>query len=291
MTFDPTNPPDQPIFGELQVSPSISITEETTTKTIEYTIIGTEDEDVALARALALAPLSVLVAGVGCVRSTIDMDHTGYNVYTASVNYESLDIPDSEDAPEGSSFASSFETGRGEIHLSRSLETKQIRTPDGNAPLDTFGGLIGVTQDAVEGVTLSSNSASFSFTETLDVPIENYTQAFVRTVAYATKKINNAPFRGFQPGEVLLDRVSGSTSDNFRRASFAFSFAVQENASNFSIGNISGINKRGWDYLWVRSADTTKTVGGKERLVKEPRFVCVERVYNEINFLNVLGYA
>ena len=51
-------------------------------------------------------------------------------------------------------------------------------------------------------------------------------------------------------------------------------------------GGITGINKDGWDYLWVRYNDEEDAAAKK--LVRRPEAVYVERVYLRAD-LNLLG--
>jgi len=48
------------------------------------------------------------------------------------------------------------------------------------------------------------------------------------------------------------------------------------------VGSITGINKRGWDCLWIRYADIEDTAA--KMLVKRPLSVYVEQVYPYTNF-------
>jgi len=48
------------------------------------------------------------------------------------------------------------------------------------------------------------------------------------------------------------------------------------------VGPISGISKKGWEYLWVRYADAEDT--GSNTLVKQPVAAYVEKVYEDGNF-------
>jgi hypothetical protein len=45
------------------------------------------------------------------------------------------------------------------------------------------------------------------------------------------------------------------------------------------VGGIGGINKRGWEYLWVRYVDAAEG----DALIKKPQAVYVEQVYPEGN--------
>ena len=61
-----------------------------------------------------------------------------------------------------------------------------------------------------------------------------------------------------------------------------FRFAASPNVAGLSLGNISGINKEGWQYLWVRFADDED--GSSSTLIKKPVAAYVERVYEYGDF-------
>jgi len=46
------------------------------------------------------------------------------------------------------------------------------------------------------------------------------------------------------------------------------------------VGDIQNINKKGWEYLWVRYGD----VEDQKVLIKQPESVYIERVYDSANF-------
>src|SRR5690606_20953075 len=58
--------------------------------------------------------------------------------------------------------------------------------------------------------------------------------------------------------------------------------AGSPNRTGISVGPISGISKKGWEYLWVRYADAEDT--GSNTLVKQPVAAYVEKVYEDGNF-------
>lgn len=95
--------------------------------------------------------------------------------------------------------------------------------------------------------------------------------------------MNNAPFKGFAPGEVLFMGASGSQrgQDDWE---ITFRFAASPNAVGLTVGDIVGIDKKGWEYLWVRYADAED----ENTLVKQPIAAYVEKVYEEGD-LSLLG--
>ena len=52
--------------------------------------------------------------------------------------------------------------------------------------------------------------------------------------------------------------------------------------TGISVGSITGIAKKGWEYLWVRYADVEDTASNT--LVKQPVAAYVEKVYEEASF-------
>ncbi len=61
-----------------------------------------------------------------------------------------------------------------------------------------------------------------------------------------------------------------------------FRFAASRNRTNLTIGDITGISKKGWEYLWVRYADAEDA--NAKALIKKPVAVYVEKVYEEGDF-------
>ncbi len=91
--------------------------------------------------------------------------------------------------------------------------------------------------------------------------------------------MNNAAFKGFAVGEVLFLGASGSQrgADDWE---ITYRFAASPNVTGLAVGPISGINKKGWEYLWVRYADAED----QNVLVKQPIAAYVEQVYELGNF-------
>ncbi len=71
-----------------------------------------------------------------------------------------------------------------------------------------------------------------------------------------------------------------------------YKFAISQNATDLSVGDITGIDKKGWEYLWVRYRTKKDETGGTENktLVRLPEAVYVERVHYNANFAD-LGIA
>ncbi len=172
----------------------------------------------------------------------------------------------------------SFDTSGGTQHITQSLATvHRYGAPGTTAP--DFGGAVGVTHDNVEGVDITIPVYSFSETHYLDAAV--VTPAYKGTLFSLTGKVNNASFKGLAAGECLFLGASGSKrgADDWE---ITYRFAGSPNRTGLVVGPISGISKKGWEYMWVRYADSEDAAA--KAIVKKPVAVYIERVYEEGNF-------
>jgi hypothetical protein len=178
--------------------------------------------------------------------------------------------------PETGESEFSFDTGGGTQHITQSLSTVGAYAAPGEA-CPSFGGAIGVTRDSVEGVDITV--PVYNWTETHYLDDAYVSSSYKASLFHLTGKVNQSSFRGFEPGEVLFLGASGS-----RRADedweITFRFAASPNRRGLTVGQITGIRKRGWEYLWVRYADAEDS----GVLVKRPVSAYVEQVYEYGNF-------
>ena len=110
------------------------------------------------------------------------------------------------------------------------------------------------------------------------------TSAWIRGVAGVTGTTNNGSFRGFEAGEVLFVGCSGSQEWDDQKGrgpwSLSFRFVASKNVTGQTIGSISGIEKKGHEYLWVRYEDAVSS----STLLKQPKAVYVSKVYKDSDF-------
>jgi hypothetical protein len=174
-----------------------------------------------------------------------------------------------------SSFA--FDTSGGTQHITQSLGTVASYAASGTPP--DFGGAVGVTHDSVEGVDITIPVYSFSETHYLDDAF--VTPAYKGTLFNLTGKVNDAAFKGLAAGECLFLGASGAkrgTAD----WEITYRFAGSPNRTGLVVGPITGIAKKGWEYMWVRYADSEDTAANA--IVKKPVAVYIEKVYDEGDF-------
>lgn len=233
-----------------------------------YKVYGTTNDATAQAAALSEAPATH--RGLPLVGSTIDEILVG--VFEVVVSYSSIDIPETGE----SEF--SFEIGAGSQHITQSLETIAIYAPDGETAPD-FKGAIGVTDDSVEGVDISV--PVYRFSEKHIIAAASVTGAYKALLFEATATTNNASFKGFAAGEVLFQGASGTTR-NQSEWEVTFNWAASKNETDLVVGDISGIAKKGWEYMWVRYREVKDDDAG--RIVRRPSSVHIERVYKASNY-------
>ena len=194
------------------------------------------------------------------------------DAWEGSIRYGRTEPPQTGDS------TYSFDTGGGTQHVTQSLATTGVWAAPGVFPPNYRGG-IGVTKDGVEGVDITVPVYNFSETHYIDAAL--VTGAYKSTLFYLTGTVNNGGFRGFAAGEVLFLGAAGSLQGQ-EDWEISYRFAASPNVQGLQVGDITGIAKRGWDYLWIRYADIEDS--DAKMLVKRPLSVYVEQVYPYTNF-------
>ncbi len=244
--------------------------------TLKYILEGTSDD----LTAKALVASSTATEYQGLIRQSIEIDPEtvdtahGTGRWNVTVKYGPRPAP----AETGDS-SFSFDTGGGTMHVTQSIATVARYAPAGKTAPD-FAGAIGVTLDNVEGVDVTI--PVYTWSETHYLPDSQVNKAAYYAL---TGRTNNASFKGCATGECLFLGASGSKkgSDNWE---ITFKFAASPNKANFTVGGITVASKKGWEYMWVRYADSEDT--DAKALVKKPVAVYIEKVYEEGN-LATLG--
>ena len=166
-----------------------------------------------------------------------------------------------------------FDTGGGTQHITQSLQTVQrYGRPGYIAP--NFQGAIAVSQNSVDGVDIVV--PVYNFSEVNYESNSQVTAAYKQALFLLTGRVNNGSWNGYAAGEVLFLGAAGSM-----RAGgdweITYRFAASPNLSNLVIGDITGIAKKGWEYLWVQYLDEEDA--GAKSMIKRPWSVHIEQVY------------
>jgi hypothetical protein len=223
------------------------------------------------------------VSGMQLRAEQYSVSYLGDDAWQVTIQYEKNGA---EDGTEPLKRARSFDTTGGTQHITQSQEYQDVsgyfyesRYPSSAA---NMSGAIGVDANGVNGVDVVTPQLQWQ--ESYDVPNSYVTSNWIRGVAGVTGTTNNAAFRGFEAGEVLFVGCSGSQEWDDQKGrgpwSLSFRFVASKNVTAKKIGDISGIAKKGHEYLWVRYEDAVDS----NVLLKKPKAVYVNKVYRESDF-------
>lgn len=240
---------------------------------LTYVINGTQDDGEARNAVLTNSPTS----HGGLARDDTEVEEVAPGTWLALVRYAS-----GSTAPEVGESTFAFETRGGTQHITQSLQTVGSYASSDIPGAPNFRGAIGVTENGVEGVDITV--PVYTFTETHTLAATTVTNAYKATLFGLTGRVNNGSFKGLAAGECLFLGAAGS-----RRGTsggdlweISFAFAGSPNVTGLSVGTISGIAKKGWEYLWVRYQEAEDT--SAKMLVRKPVAAYVERVYRDGSF-------
>jgi len=244
-------------------------TEELLSIELLYLVKGTDNELLAAQAVRQNAPTT----HQGLERGEIGLEPIGPTQWEATVQYH----PPDEELEEGES-SYSFDTGGGTQHITQCKQTVQSYAPPGKTAPD-HKGAVGVTRDSVEGCDVVV--PVYRFSETHIIADEKVTATYRGRLFNLTGKTNSATWGDFSAGEVLFLGASGSKRGK-GDWEIAFNFAASPNKTGLTVGDITGIAKKGWEYLWVEYEESDDQTA--KRLVKRPVAVHVETVYDEDDF-------
>lgn len=241
-----------------------------------YTILGTGSDVDAEAAVRSTAP--VLYAGLSRKNVRVkpvfvDVNNPDTCIWEGIVQYARAVRPDTGDS------VYSFDIGGGTEHITQSIATVGRYARQGQTARN-YRGAIGVTGASttsparVEGVSIPAPVYDWSERHYLD---DVYvTGSYKAALFWLTRHpLNQMAFRGFEPGEVMFRGANGGRrgQDDWE---IAFHFSASPNLVDLVVGEITGIKKGGWDYLWIRYVDEPDEESGL--LVTVPEAVYVEQV-------------
>lgn len=245
---------------------------------LRYIVTGTNDEAAAIAAVNAASTPYGLLWPNQIDLEQMDAYHGGFKMFRASVAYGpvpgGLGVGEGEELP---TFTCDYSGESAKILQGLAVVNTY---PAPGEPAVNFLGAINVTSDGVEGVEIEV--PVFSFSLTISIPTALFTPSYQASVARITKSINGSTWRSFAPKEVRFDGMSVSGTFG-ERTSMTYRFSVSPNATGLEIGNITGITKAGWDYLWCYYWDDEDPAS--KMLIKKPLQVNVNQVYPLANFL------
>lgn len=259
-----------------------------------YKVFGTTDDTAVHAEANARISSTLAYfqypgqPNVQLRAESYSVSYLGDNAWQVTVSYEKTGADD-DNQTDPLRRSRSFDTSGGTQHITQAdggkiTSTGTTTTRSGTerrfpSTAPSMDSAIGVDGDSVSGVDIVV--PALSWTESYDVPSSYVTAAYIRRVAALTGTTNDATFRGFAAGEVLFLGCSGNQDWDADKGdgpwSLSYKFVASPNVTGQTIGSITGVEKKGHDYLWVRYEDS---VSGSD-LIKKPKYVYVNTVYKE----------
>ena len=242
---------------------------------LDYVIIGTNDMTQAELALVAESP--VFLGSLG--RREWHVEQTGPLMFDGFVSYGSGDKPEKKQIGQASK---SWEIGFKQERVYQSLDTT-IYHEDGR-PAPSFGGAIGVSKDGVEGVDVPTPTKAWSEKWVISLA-QFYSGDYEQQLWQVAKApVNNAPFRGHLAGEVLFRGATGDPRDE-ESAEVSFKFEASPNLTDLVFGTLTGIEKRGWEYIWPLYEDEEDD--DAKLIVQVPRAAYVEQVIRTSDFANL----
>jgi len=245
---------------------------------LTYKLTGTQDDATAKSTMLSEAPST----HNSLVRDDdrAEVEETGVNLYVGRVPYKPDGDPSIDSSPlppDGQREAFDISTQTQRVTQGRATQGAWDSSGSITSP---FKNAINATADGVEGADIQVPVFTREFTKIFEN--DDITTSYIGNLFSLVGKMNNATFKGGAAHEALLVGVSGAQRTNDSEADWELRFRVafSPNETGLSIGDISGIDKDGWDFLWVQYEDAEDG----NNLVKVPKIVVVERVYEEGDF-------
>ena len=175
-----------------------------------------------------------------------------------------------------------FDTGSETVHITQSRATIARHGVRASALQQ---GAINCDGQTVRGLDVPMPAPTFS--ETHWWSDAEMTSAYKRLLAKAAYRVNGATWRDYSKGEVLFVGASGSRrGDDWDDPwEVTYKFAVRENESGLAVGSITGIDKEGWQYMWVQYGPSEDPA--VFRGVQIPVAVYIEKIFNYYDFSNL----
>jgi hypothetical protein len=252
-----------------------------------FIISGATNEAEALSALLTNSAVPVGVNGFVRLAADCSVEELADGQYLGTAVYGNPDFTQRDPG----NFTISFDISGQTQKITQSLATIHKYTRPSSWQRD-FKGAINVNSDgSVEGcdilVPVVNYTVNYTFPQT---QFDDGT--YIRKLMAAVGSVNSDSFKGLAPGEGLLSRVSGQRrADKAWDLSFGFGVSLNvssDNGNTLTVGDITDIEKDGWDYLWVYYAEEQQTAaGGVNYVTKLPVHAFVERVYRRTAFANL----
>lgn len=274
------------IIDEVGLSGSIDIgDDDSVSMSLDYPITVSDVASYSAAEAAALAYFPATYAGrifKGLKGDDVEpANRDGLYKFVGRYSFDPAEDEDDEEEVSISELGVDVDIRPVAKHVTHSLDTVQSKFWTGSGTPPDFKGGINVDPDGkVQGVDLGAmGDAAITFSIQQEFLTSALTNAFFTTLEGKVGRVNSGTFRGRAAGEVYFAGVRGSIRYAEIKNTLTYDFAISKNATSLTVGEISGLNKKGWEYLWVYS-DRLAEAGG--RVV--PIAAYVEKVFETTSF-------
>ena len=212
----------------------------------------------------------------------IDLKQQAKGIWIATASYVRPKPGDPEYAQTQNFPPIHFELSGVQQHLTQSLQTISSHGVSGADPPPNYQGAVNVSDKKVEGYDF--DFPEFTWTEKYflkkDVAFSN---AYVKAMRKAFNRLNKKKWRDFDAKSVRFKGATGGSSDKFPDyAEITFKFESAEALKNQSYGAITGVDKGPFELIWI-VYDATEDTAAK-KMIKTPKYVYVERIFEQIEF-------
>lgn len=224
-------------------------------------------------RAYAIAATPVIYDGL--FRQHIAVKAQGGGMWRVEVQYGPIEPPKLNE------YSIRFDTTGGTARITHAKEHIQSYAPSGKTAPDHKGAINVADDGRVEGTDIVVPQFKWSEDWTLDAAVANW--SYAQVLKALTGKVNAGTFRGFTAGHVLFEGATGgASSQSPDKVQLTFNFVHQDSATGITVGDITNIQKVGWQYSWVEYARADDTTANA--LTSRPLAVHIERVYDTADF-------
>jgi hypothetical protein len=247
------------------------------TQTRRVTVTGYTTPEEAISAALSdpATPLPAFVSGNPItgepqmqLRSVAIEPQETPEIYAIVGNYESTPVDDNDD-PISYTFSGTT-TGASQL-VTQGIAYQRY----GTGP--NYDGAINVDKDGVQGVEITIPRLEFQIDKVMPKGVLRF--SYVIQLMQMTGKTNQAAIWGFAQGELLFLGAEFSQK-SAGEVTISFKFMASPNVTGLAIGTVSGIDKKGHEYLWV---DYKASESGGF-VIRQPRTVHVHQVYDYADF-------
>jgi hypothetical protein len=246
-----------------------------------WSVYGAASEAEAIAAVAAEAP--AIVDALAMVN--VSVNERVKDVYECQANYGTLKPFTPAPILEVGQSQFNFEVATQPQRIIVPIKPQTVYPKSGlTVPANHINWLIGQqgNEDPPTGADVSEPVASFSESHILSV--STITAAQQRVLLKIVGRLNQFSFRGWAAEEVLCTGISGSKrgSEDWE---VSFRFGVREHQTGITVAGIEGVDKKGWQFLWVRYATTY--AGDAKVMTNVAEYVVVADVYKTANFANL----